>query len=244
MLLGYHKGLSNFFRNVFPTPMHASPGKGMPEIRDYINSGKTKYLLSVHNPRFNPYRPVFEKCRIVQIIRHPKDYIVSGYYYHKRGAEEWTKRDCDWNFIQSLAVDLSPRLSDDDMRFLDTLPSVYQLLNRFDFETGMMLEIVWRKCRQKFYPLGYFRHPNIKTFRFEDIVPDPAHAVEEICRVWQMEEDEIDAAVARAKYQSRDYEGHIRNKSAYQYETEFTPAISEFYDSQFFSLAELLGYPA
>lgn len=243
MLLTYHKGLSRFFRRVFPTPMHGSSGQ-MLELTDYIMAGKTKYLLSVHNPTFDPYRKVFEKCRIAHIIRHPKDFIVSGYHYHKRGAEEWTKSSCKWDLIQSIQVALADRLSNTDITYLDQRPSLYEILNYFDFENGMMVEILWRKHRQRFFPLGYYRHPDIATFRFEEIVPDMPSAVEQICRYYQMSDRETEAALLRAKYETKDPGDHVRNPSSYQYQTEFTPAITDFFNSEFYQLPELLDYQA
>jgi len=139
---------------------------------------------------------------------------------------------------------LLPYLSDEDIRYFETCPSYKDLLDHLDFETGMMLEIVWRLTRQRFFPLGYYRHPNTTTFRFEDIVPDLPAAVKEICEIYEMEEKETQAALQRANYETKDPGPHVRNKSAYQYKQEFTPAIEAFYNQHFAGLAEKLGYPA
>ncbi|MCG8469630.1 MAG: hypothetical protein MJB57_15730, partial [Gemmatimonadetes bacterium] len=32
-------------------------------------------------------------CRVTRFIRDPRDLVVSGYLYHKRGAENWCNRD-------------------------------------------------------------------------------------------------------------------------------------------------------
>ncbi len=244
MLLTYHKGLSRFFRRVFPSPMDASPGFDMVKIRNYIQSSQNKHLLSIHNPRFNPNADIFQNCRIVQIIRHPKDFIVSGYHYHRRGSEVWTHEPCPWQFLQHILINMMIYLTEEDIHYFETLPSYHDMLHHLDFETGMMLEIIWRKYRQQFLPLGYYRHPNVNTFRFEEIVPDLPAAVVEICKIYDMNDDETHEALKRAKYETKDPGPHVRNKTAYQYREQFTDKITFFYDQQYGRLAENLGYPA
>lgn len=44
-------------------------------------------------------------CRISRFIRDPRDLVVSGYFYHQRGTEDWVKIRSptpeDWYFANS-----------------------------------------------------------------------------------------------------------------------------------------------
>ncbi len=238
---GYHKCLSVFMNQVFhKTASYLS----REDFINHFDSPEKSRFVSISNQLFSPDKDFLADSRIVHLIRHPKDLIVSGYFYHKRGTEPWASEEKIGFLLASTYLrELRHILSDEEKEFIKSLPTMQAILELLDFNKGMMLEIVWRKYVKKFNPVALYQHPRVTSFKFEDIMDDTAGQLEKICIAWQLDDTEIAYYLERAEIVQAKSTGHIRDSTPYQYHQYFDSEITQYFNEQFHGIEADLDYP-
>lgn len=96
-------------------------------------------------------------------IWDPRDMVVSGYFYHKKGSEDWTRQ-----------VAPKPHWCHDFSRDREVFPegqSLMDYLNQTNIEDGLIAEI---KLRKKTYDTitSWMRlnDPRMRIIRYEDVL--------------------------------------------------------------------------
>ena len=104
----YHKCLTVYYRRIMDAVFNRCLpwGRGYrhfnSDLEAFYRDCRSHRIASVNN-RFLDF-PQLGRFRISRFIRDPRDLVVSGYFYHRRGAENWTTMksptDDDWYFVQ------------------------------------------------------------------------------------------------------------------------------------------------
>jgi len=137
----------------------------------FYNKMSQHYLCSINS--FAPdIKKIEQDFRLSRFVRDPRDLIVSGYFYHKRGAEPWFRfkgpTEEYWAAINGHVPEQMPG----NVSFAEYLSSL-------DQSEGLRQEMEFRK-----YHLSSMRHwaedPRIKVLRYEEVITDQVGAFREI----------------------------------------------------------------
>lgn len=200
-------------------------------------------FISINNAVIYPGRKFFDKARMIHLIRHPKDLIISGYHYHKKGPELWNRMGFSWPKFYQFSLEMDHILNDREKKMLRPELTYQQLLEALPFEKGMMAEMVWLKYIKTFNPLIYYQSPRVSTYRFEEIMEDPVQGVQRICQYWQLTDKETAYYCDLANHYNQNPSYPIRNSTAYQYKEVYSKELNQFFKQQFNELAKRLDYP-
>ncbi|WP_299114173.1 sulfotransferase domain-containing protein [uncultured Winogradskyella sp.] len=240
----YHKCLTMFF---FRTANNALNTLALSRKKQYehfesiqglfYNTMNQYYLCSINN-----FAPNIDKIngdfRISRFVRDPRDLIVSGYFYHKRGAEPWFRfkdpTEEYWSAINGHVPSGMP-----------SGKSFAEYLSTLNESDGLMKEIEFRK-----YHLESMRQwpkdTRIKTFRYEDIISDQVGAFSEILDHLQIKgfkRKKLLLFANRYALQNRKNDKHIRNPQASQWRKYFTPKMNTDFVQEYGDILERYGYP-
>lgn len=242
----YHKCLTTYYVRV----MDATYNKWLrwsrgyrhfnSRIEDFYEHLGTLRIASVNNHRLD-----FERLgdfRLSRFIRDPRDLVVSGYFYHKRGAEDWTRiagpRQQDWAEVNGIAP---AGMASQDESFSDYLQSLPE-------EDGLVAEIEFRE--RHFKSMGQWpeEHPNVLTYRYEEILGHEEQVFAELFEFYGL------AAIERRlgmhfvrKFSARNRsktDRHIRNPNPNQWRKYFTPKVKRCFNQRHGDLLKQLGYPS
>jgi hypothetical protein len=177
--------------------------------------------------------------RITRFIRDPRDLVVSGYFYHKRGAETWCNinnpREGDWRVVNGFIPE--------KMREGHSFSSYLQSLCK---EDGLMAEIDFRRNHfdsMKQWPATDHR---IKLFRYEDLLGNEWKVFAEMFKFYGISwpERRLGLFLANRFSSNRRVGGnqHIRNPMAGQWKEHFTPRVGDYFEQQYGELLERYGY--
>lgn len=179
--------------------------------------------------------------RISRFIRDPRDLVVSGYFYHRRGAEDWVTMEApsaaDWYFANGFVPE---GLSDRGMSFAQYLQSLPE-------EEGLLAELEFRKYHLEAMTAWPTSHPDIVTYRYEDTVGDQARVMQELFTFYRLSplEKTLGAWLAkRYSIQKLAADPHVRNPVSGQWRKHFTPRVRRIFDAEYAGLVKLLGYSA
>jgi hypothetical protein len=177
--------------------------------------------------------------RITRFVRDPRDMVVSGYFYHKKGAEGWCNivgaSNVNWEAMNGV----SPEQMGEEKSFS-------QLLQSLDDEAGLIAEIDFRKRHfdsMKNWPVD---HPNIKMYRYEDILGNEERVFAEMMSFYGLSWPERKLGVLLARrFSARGkakLKSHIRNPKAGQWKELFTPKVARHFEQNHGELLEHYGY--
>jgi hypothetical protein len=204
----------------------------------YDGFGKHR-IASINNRALNLER--LGRFRISRFIRDPRDLVVSGYFYHKRGTEAWLKiespTESDWFFANGCVPE---GLQATGSSFADYLQSIPQ-------EEGLLAELEFRRYHLESMADWPTQHPEIVTYRYEDIVGNETALFRELFEFYKLKPLErwLGSLFAnRYSIGKRGADPHIRNPAFGQWRKYFTPRVRQAFDAKYAGLVELLGYPA
>lgn len=237
----YHKCLTRYMGVTFDHTKHFFSHQK--EFLQHIVEQRVPRFISLNNGAVYPGRKILADARMVHLMRHPKDLVISGYHYHKKGSELWNTLAFGKGKFFKILLELDHVLNDQERKLLHPEVTYQQLLEGLPFEKGMMAEMVWLKYIKTFNPLIYFQSQLLPTYRFEDIMEDPVAGVRKICQHWQLSEEEVAYYCERAGHFNRNPSYPIRNSSAYQYQEVYTKELNRFFKQQFNDLVTRLDYP-
>ena len=197
------------------------------QIGDYnITSLNNHYYCTKHLP---------ENSRLSVFIRDPRDLIISGYYYHKRGAEKWCRvknpSEDDFNIVNGLVP--SRILSNE---------SLSDLYNRLSLEDGIRSEIELRK--KHFQTMEkWLDDPDVLILKYENILYNEEKNFKKLADHYSfnLEEKNIWTSIAEdlSILKIKNHK-HVRNPKINQYKTKFPQNVLNEFSEQYGTL--LLKY--
>ena len=242
----YHKCLTVYFGRVLKAVFNRS----LPWSRGYrhFNSHLDDFYGGFHRYRvtsINNRALDLENLgpfRISRFLRDPRDLIVSGYFYHRRGAEAWAQIDsptaADWYFANGRVPDVLRQRKSSFADYLRAVPVEEGLLAEMDFR-AYHLESMAR------WPDG---HPDIATFRYEDVVADGPAVFRQLFEFYGLSplERGLGNFFARRYSLGRRSRSdpHIRDPASGQWRKHFTPRVRRAFDARYAALVRQLGYPS
>lgn len=182
----------------------------------------------------------FEDIRVVRFIRDPRDLLVSGYFYHKRGAEHWcaleNATDMDWEMVRGAVPSALPA---------DTSLATY--LQTASLEDGLLAELEFRRFHFDSMLAWPACDSRVRLFRYEDILGNEESVFNDIFDFFGF------AYPARivAKHNARKFRAgarasnrkHIRDPSSGQWRHYFTPDVAARFSAQYGALLQKYDYP-
>lgn len=241
----YHKCLTVYYRRV----MHAVFNRCLPwngyrhynsHLDDFHAGFREHRVASVNNRALDPER--LGRFRISRFIRDPRDLVVSGYFYHRRGAEAWVNVEAptaeDWYFANGHVPE--------GLRAGGGV-SFAQYLKSISKEDGLLAELEFRRYHFESMAGWPEQHPDIITFRYEEILGDEARVFKRLFAFYGLSalERALGSFFAR-RYALRRMTAdvHVRNPASGQWREHFTPRVRAAFDARYAGLVKQLGYPS
>ena len=240
---GYHKCLTMYVRNVFdrlcqPRFYFRASFRHFYHRLDTFYAECGNYdISSISGHCLDLDR--FNDVRVSRFVRDPRDLLVSGYFYHKRGAEGWSRipdpTDTKWRQVRGAVPSNLPR-GRSLMQFLEDAP----------LEDGLFAELEFRRHHFQSMREWPDDDPRVLLFRYEDIVGNEVESFDRLFRHYQLP---LLARRRGLRYVERyraerraPTNAHIRNANAGQWREHFTPALERRFLEQYGDLVDRLGY--
>jgi hypothetical protein len=207
-------------------------------LEDFYKGFHKHRIASINNRALDLER--LGPFRISRFIRDPRDLIVSGYFYHKRGAETWLTIEsptaADWYFANGVVPEDLRATGSSFAEYLQSIPE----------EEGLLAELEFRGLHLESMAGWPAEHTNIVTYRYEDVVGHEAAAFRELFEFYGLSPLERRLGIWFANRYSigrRGADPHIRNPASGQWRKHFTPQVRRAFDAKYTGLVKLLGYP-
>ena len=240
----YHKCLTVFFGRVMRSVFNRClPWRGgyrhyNSHVSDFYGGVRTHRVVSVNNRALDLER--LGDFRLSRFIRDPRDLVVSGYFYHRRGTEVWTTIEAptaaDWYVANGVVPE---GLRAEGTSFAQYLRSIPQ-------EDGLLAELEFRRLHFESMAEWPAQHRHIVTYRYEDIVGSEPTVFGELFDFYGLSpmERRLGRWFAR-RYSAgrRAKDAHVRNPEPGQWRTCFTSRVRRVFDAQYGTLVKQLGYP-
>jgi len=240
----YHKCLTVYYSRV----MSAVFNRCLPWSRGYrhFNShlrdfyaGFRQYRIASVNNRY-PDLEQLNEFRMSRFVRDPRDLVVSGYFYHRRGAEAWTRIEApsaeDWYFANGSVPE---GMREEEISFAEYLQSLPE-------EEGLLAELEFRRHHFESMSQWPTLHPNIVTYRYEDIIGHEKQVFGELFEFYGLGPVERTLAhgfVQRYAINKQAADAHVRNPNPGQWRKHFSPRVKRQFDASYRALVRQLGYP-
>jgi hypothetical protein len=241
----YHKCLTVYFGRIMKAvfnrclPWSSGYRHYNSHLEDFYDGFHTHRIASINNRALDLER--LGRFRISRFIRDPRDLVVSGYFYHKRGAESWltieSPTQADWYFANGVVPEGLRASGSSFAEYLQSVPE----------EEGLLAELEFRTLHLDSMARWPARHPHIVTYRYEDIVGNEATVFRDLFEFYGLSLLERRLGswfVNRYSMARRGADPHIRNPVSGQWRKYFTPRVRRAFDAKCAGLVKLLGYPA
>lgn len=176
--------------------------------------------------------------RATHFIRDPRDLIVSGYFYHRRGAEGWCLQANPrplWPVVNGTVPSSVPK----KQCYADYLMSCSE-------EDGLIAEIEFRKNHFEAMEAWDYSNPNCMEIRYEDVVGNEQSVFRRMFEHYGLPDKEIsrglDLAAQFSVKQTTTTRSHIRDPKPGQWRDRFTPRVMEAFHERHPNLLAVLGY--
>lgn len=182
----------------------------------------------------------FEDIRVVRLVRDPRDLMISGYFYHKRGAEGWClledPTDADWAIVNGKVPDAIPSGS-----------TLTAYLNNVPVEEGLAAEFEFRRHHLAAMRAWPEDSHQIKTYRYEDIIGHEGETFAEILAFMGLSPIAQRLGARHAERYSmarrRGKNKHIRNPASGQWRDLIPAALVDRIAAEYGDVLERYGYP-
>ncbi len=241
----YHKCLTSYFSKtmklLFNRFLRFSIKRRYKHFSSYIDdfyNHHSEYFLSSINNHYLDFNKLND-FKISRFIRDPRDMIVSGYFYHKKGAENWCNiigpNENDWK-----------RVNGNLNKNLGHTHSYTSYLNSLSLEDGLIAEIDFRKYHFESMFLWPMNDKRIKVFRYEEIIGNEKDVFEEIFDFYELSwfEKKIGVVIAEKLSASKQIglTNHIRNPKPGQWKQYFTTKVNNYFELHYSKLLEIYNY--
>jgi hypothetical protein len=207
-------------------------------LEDFYDGFHQHRIASINNRTLDLER--LGRFRISRFIRDPRDLIVSGYFYHKRGAETWVTIEsptaADWYFANGCVPEGLRATGSSFAQYLQSIPE----------EEGLLAEMEFRSYHLESMAAWPVEHPDILTYRYEDIVGGEVSVFRDLFEFYGLSVLERRLGIWFAQRYSigrRAGDPHIRNPASGQWRKHFTPRVKRAFDVRYAGLIRQLGYP-
>ncbi len=240
----YHKCLTVYFGRV----MRGLFERCLPWSRGYRHynsdlrafyAGFDQHRMASVNNRFLDLERLGE-ARLSRFIRDPRDLVVSGYFYHRRGAEPWVNLDApteeDWYFANGAVPEGLRAAGGSFAGYLQSLPE----------EEGLLAELEFRRNHFESMAQWPKDHPDIVTLRYEDVIKDGPGAFRALMNHYGFSRLERTLGAWLAKRHglgAQRGDHHVRNPAPGQWRQHFTLTVRKRFDREYGALVKSLGYP-
>lgn len=218
------------------------PSKGYRHFNSHIDDFYLQLsslsVASVNNHALNLNR-LGPRYRVTRFIRDPRDLIVSGYHYHRRGAEDWCHiidpNEHDFSIVNgAIPENLPPGTS------------MASFLQQVKQEEGLIAEIQFRARHFESMRQWPEADRRIKLYRYEEIIGREPQTFESIAAFYGLgwPRRKLAGRYAR-KYAASNVSGttsHIRNASPNQWKSAFTPRVEAYFNERYSDIIERYGY--
>ncbi|MGB5660459.1 MAG: sulfotransferase domain-containing protein [Thermoanaerobaculia bacterium] len=241
----YHKCLTVYYRRIMDALLNRCQpwGPGYrhynSHLEDFYKGFSEDRVSSVNNRALDFER--LGRFRISRFIRDPRDLVVSGYFYHRRGAEAWVRMESptaeNWYFANGVVPAGLKSSGTSFARYLRSIPK----------EEGLLAELELRALHFESMARWPEKHPDIRTYRYEEILGHEQQVFRELFEHYELSPVERALGSWFAKRHSlgrKQRDPHIRNPASGQWREHFTPRVRRAFDSQYAGLIRQLGYPA
>jgi len=241
----YHKCLTVYFKRVMDAvfnryvPWSGGYAHHNSDFDAFIKNCGRYRLVSVNNHAIS--RELLGGMRVTRFIRDPRDLLVSGYFYHRRGAEAWctdpAPDEADW---AKANVCLPPGLKAHGGSFADYLQAIPK-------EEGLLAELAYRRRHFESMAAWPKAQENVLLLRYEDFPGQEVQAFDRIFQHYQLGTPYrqlgcyFAARYSLARRQKKD--AHIRNPASGQWREHFTPRVQAAFDREWSELIRQLDYP-
>ncbi len=206
-------------------------------LEDFYQGFSTHRVASLNNRALDLGR--IDGFWISRFVRDPRDLVVSGYFYHKRGAEPWTclrsPTQEDWYFANGLVPKGMHGAGLSFAEYLRALPT----------EEGLLAELEFRRFHFESMAQWPARHPDIVLYRYEDILGNEARVWRELFNFYGL--SSLERALGgwfagRYAVGRLSSHPHVRNPASGQWRQHFTPRVRRAFDAEYAGLLRGLGY--
>ena len=208
-------------------------------LDDFYDGFRGHRVSSINNRALDLER--IKAFRLTRFIRDPRDLVVSGYFYHRRGAEPWTTidvpTDADWYIVNGVVPEGLRTRGGSFARYLQTVPE----------EEGLLAELEFRQRHFESMASWPTDHPDILTFRYEDVIGHEARVFTELFEFYRFNplERRLGCWFARRHAVGRRRgDPHVRDPVPEQWRKHFTPRLTQAFNAKYGTLVRQLGYPA
>jgi hypothetical protein len=207
-------------------------------VDDFYQASHIFKVASVNNHALD-LEKLGSNIRISRFIRDPRDLVVSGYFYHRRGAEDWCNivdpEEKDWKVVNGYL----PERMVKGYSFSSYLQSLSE-------EDGLIAEIDFRTNHFRSMMEWPTTDARIKLFRYEDIIGKEWITFLKMFSFYGVpwRERIVGSTLARrfsATKQIGTFQ-HIRNPKAGQWKKHFTPKVRSYFERRYSELLEFYGY--
>lgn len=175
--------------------------------------------------------------RATHFVRDPRDLVVSGYFYHRGGAEAWCHvRDPDepaWRNVNGAIPDGLPR----GMSFAEYLSSCSE-------EEGLLAELGFRRKHFEAMEAWDYSNPRCLELRYEDVIGHETAVFARIFDHYGLGDEETSRGLEAVERHAaaRTSSSHIRDPRPGQWRGTFTPRVTEYFYARHPHLLATLGY--
>jgi len=241
---GYHKCLTVFVGRVFNRLLGDRYHEffGTANIDRFYDEYR-KYAVSATSDVKPDLSRLGDDYRIARFIRDPRDLVVSGYFYHRKGTEAWTRvarpRREAWS-------------QENTPRALRSGESFAECLQRLDQEDGLIAEMEWREPHFRAMLQWPDDDPRIRLWKYEHILGREVEVMDQMGEHfgWPDDTDPFSFRAGMRRWADRwrmkddqlKWDKHVRDPKAGQWRTVFTPKAHAAFNELFGDLPEKLGY--
>lgn len=206
-------------------------------IDDFYQYLPDLYVASVNNHYLD--RDRLGNYRISRFVRDPRDLVISGYFYHRCGAEDWCTikepKESDWAVVNGCLP-----------AAIRTGESFAECLGRLPQEDGLIAEIDFRYNHFRSMAQWPTQDPRILLFKYEDILGNEQQVFSKLLKFYEVPwlERFFGARIAVNYSAGRQKKGmrHIRNPEPQQWKKYFTPKVEAYFMDAHGALLKQLGY--
>ncbi len=203
----------------------------------YANVGK----LDVQS--LNNHMPDFEKLgdfRMTRFVRDPRDLVVSGYFFHRRGAERWC------NVVDPTPGDWA-NVNGNIPEGMEEGDSLATYLQRVPEEEGLIAEIEFRRHHFESMMKWPDEDRRVLLFKYEEVVGNEPAVFSRIFEWYRLPWHHRAIGmrfVDRFRASRQEGHHHVRNPKPNQWQDQFTPEVTDYFNDRYGPLLDKLGYPA
>ena len=207
------------------------------KIDDFYDNYGLYRVSSINNHCIN--MNMINDFIMTRFIRDPRDLVVSGYFYHLRGAEPWCRISSpkleDFKVVNGCIPDKMPS-GTSYSSYLSGLAKEDGLIAEIDFRANHFASMIgWPDTDSR-----------IKIFRYEDMIGSEVDVFSEIFSFYGVSwvEKKIGTLLANF-FSAKNQAGktvHIRNSKSKQWREHFTPKVSSYFESKYANVLEKYEY--